>query len=114
ISVVDLKSRRQIAAIGAGEEPTEARIAPDGKTLVVPNRRGNSVSLVDPVARAVRAFFEGCPGATDAVILPHSSKAFVACAGGHQVMAIALARPDAHPAQPDRLEAMMDVGRAPV
>jgi DNA-binding beta-propeller fold protein YncE len=29
-------------------------------------------------------------------------------------MAIALARKDAHPAQPDRLEALMDVGRAPV
>ena len=114
ISVVDLKTRRQIAAIGAGEEPTEARITPDGKTLVVPNRRGNSVSLIDPAARTVRAFFEGCPGATDAVILPDSSKAFVACAGGHQVMAIALARFDARPAQPDRLESLMDVGRAPV
>jgi YVTN family beta-propeller protein len=114
ISVVDLKTRRQTAAIGAGEEPTEARVSPDGKTVVVPNRRGNSVSLIDPAARAVRAFFEGCPGAADAVILPDSSKAFVACAGGHQVMAIALARPDDQPAQPDRLEALMDVGRAPV
>jgi DNA-binding beta-propeller fold protein YncE len=92
----------------------EALPAPDGKTVVVPNRRGHSVSLVDPAARGVRAFFEGCQGASDAVVLPDSSKAFVACSGGHQVMAIALARPDAHPAQPDRLEALMDVGRAPV
>jgi YVTN family beta-propeller protein len=114
ISVVDLRSRRQIAAIGAGEEPVEARVTPDGKTLVVPNRGGNSVSLVDPAMRGVRAYFEGCPGAADAVILPDSSKAFVACAGGHQVMAIALAHPEAHPAQPDRLEALLDVGRAPV
>jgi len=82
--------------------------------VVVPNRRGNSVSLVDPAAKRVRAYFEGCPGASDAVVLPDSSKAFVACSGGHQVMAIALARPDAHPAQTDRLEAMLDVGRAPV
>jgi DNA-binding beta-propeller fold protein YncE len=29
-------------------------------------------------------------------------------------MAIALARPEARPGQPDRLEAMLDVGRAPV
>ena len=114
ISVLDLKARREIAAIGAGEEPVEARPAPDGKTVVVPNRRGNSVSLVDPAMRGVRAYFEGCPGASDAVVLPDSSKAFVACSGGHQVMAIALARPDAHPATPDRLEAMLDVGRAPV
>jgi YVTN family beta-propeller protein len=114
ISVLDLKARREIAAIGAGEEPVQALPAPDGKTVVVPNRRGHSVSLVDPAARGVRAFFEGCPGASDAVVLPDSSKAFVACSGGHQVMAIALARPDARPAQPDRLEALMDVGRAPV
>jgi len=114
ISVLDLKARREIATIGAGEEPVEARPAPDGKTVVVPNRRGNSVSLVDPAMHGVRAYFEGCSAASDAVILPDSSKAFVACSGGHQVMAIALARPEAHPATPDRLEAMLDVGRAPV
>jgi YVTN family beta-propeller protein len=118
ISIVDLKARRQIALIGAGEEPVEARVSPDGKTLVVPNRAGNSVSIVDaaarPPAQSVRAVFEGCPGAADAVILPDSSKAFVACAGGHQLMAIALAHSQTHPDQPDRLEAFMDVGRAPL
>ena len=114
ISVLDLKARREIAAIGAGEEPVEARPSPDGKTVVVPNRRGNSVSLVDPAMKGVRAYFTGCPGASDAVVLPDSSKAFVACSGGREVMAIALARPEAHPPQPDRLEAMLDVGRAPV
>ena len=118
ISVLDLKARREIALIGAGEEPVAARITPDGMTLVVANRRGNSVSIVDPAARSVRSVFEGCPGAADAVILPDSTKAFVACAGGHQVVAIALARsesrPDGRPAQADRLEAFMNVGRAPV
>ena len=114
ISVLDLKARREMATIGAGEEPVEAVASPDGKTVVVPNRRGNSVSLVDPALGKVRAYFEGCPGASDTVVLPDSSKAFVACSGGHQVMAIALARADAHPARPDRLEAMLDVGRGPV
>lgn len=110
VSVVDLKARREVAQIGAGEAPAEARVAPDGKTVVVPNRAGSSVSLIDTAQRRVRAFFAGCPGAGDAVVLPDSSKAFVACSGGHQVMAIALA----HAGQPDRLEALMDVGRAPV
>jgi YVTN family beta-propeller protein len=118
ISVLDLNVRREIAQIGAGEEPIAVRISPDGKTLVVANRRGNSVSLIDPAARppaqSVRQVFEGCPGATDAVILPDSSKAFVACAAGHQVMVIALAHSKTNPAQPDRLETLMDVGRAPV
>jgi DNA-binding beta-propeller fold protein YncE len=122
--VIDLKARREIAAIGAGEEPVAARISPDGKTLAVANRKGNSVSLIDPAARQVRQVFEGCPGASDAVILPDSSKVFVACAAGHQIMAIALARAEAHPAQtgptqpiaaqPDRLEALLDVGQSPL
>jgi YVTN family beta-propeller protein len=114
ISVLDLKSRREIAQIGAGEGPVATRLSPDGKTLVVANRLGNSVSLIDPAALAVRAVFPGCPGADDAVVLPDSSKAFVACSGGHQIMAIALARPRANPPVPDRLEALLDVGHAPV
>ena len=114
VSVIDLIAHRQIAQIGTGEEPMEARVTPDGKTLVVPNRRGNSVSVIDPKARRVRSVFVGCPGASDAVILPDSSKTFVACSGGHQVMAISLARPEIRPGVPDRLEAMLDVGRAPL
>lgn len=118
VSFVDLESRREVAVVGVGEEPVSARISPDGKSLAVANRRGNSVSIVDPAARRVRSVFEGCPGASDVAILPDSSKAFVACSGGHQVMAIALARhdpqPGSQPAQPDRLEALMDVGRGPM
>lgn len=114
ISVVDLKARREIAAIGVGDDPVAARLSPDGKSLVVANRRGNSITVVDPEARRVRAVFEGCPGASSIVILPDSSKAFAACSAGHQVMAIALARPKADPPQPDRLETLMDVGRGPV
>jgi len=113
ISILDLKARREVAQIAAGEEPVSARIAPDGKTLVVANRRGNSVSIVDLAARTTRATFGDCPGASDAVVLPDSTKAFAACSAGHQVMAIVLAHSKAHPDQPDRLEAFMDVGRAP-
>jgi YVTN family beta-propeller protein len=126
ISVVDLKTRREIAAIGAGEEPVSAHLSADGNTLAVANRKAGSVSLIDPEARRVRQVFEGCPGASDTVILPDSSKVFVACAGGHQIMVIALARAasgpnktpgtkgEAQPAQPDRLEALLDVGQAPL
>ena len=114
ISVVDLKARQEIAQIGAGEEPAAARIAPDGRTLVVANRRGNSVSVIDAAARKVRAIFSNCPGASDVTILHDSSKAFIACSAGHQVMAIALADSKFNPGQPDRLESLLDVGRAPV
>ncbi|MDR3750157.1 MAG: YncE family protein [Terracidiphilus sp.] len=114
ISVLDMKARSEIAQIGTGEEPASTRLSPDGKTLVVANRGGNSVSLIDPGTRTVRSVFTGCPGADDAVILPDSSKAFVACSSGHQIMAITLAHPKSNPAQLDRLEALLDVGHAPV
>jgi YVTN family beta-propeller protein len=114
VSIVDLKSRREIAVIGVGDQPSAVRVAPDGQSLVVANRRGNSVTIIDPDSRRIRAVFEGCPGASAIVILPDSTKAFAACSAGHQVMAIVLAHSQANPAQPDRLEALMDVGRAPV
>jgi YVTN family beta-propeller protein len=135
VSVLELKTRREVAQIETGEQPVALGISPDGKTLVVANRRGNSVTIADltnlsslsstvdltrrPSARSVRAVIDGCPGANDAVILPDSSKAFVACSAGHQVMAIALAHQksgDSPPqgSQTDRLETFMDVGRGPV
>ena len=114
ISVLDLEARRELAQIPAGDQPVAARLAPDGKTLVVANQGGNSVTIIDASTNKPRAAFAGCPGASEVVIVPDSSKAFVPCSTGHQVMVVALAQPDAHPAQPDRLETLMDVGRAPV
>jgi YVTN family beta-propeller protein len=110
ISVIDLKNRRELSQIGVGEQPVAARLTPDGKTLAVANKLGSSVSLFDAGSMTLRAVFSGCPGAGDPVVIPDSSKAFVPCTGGHQIMAIALA----HASQPDRLEALIDVGRNPV
>jgi YVTN family beta-propeller protein len=69
----------------------------------------------------LRAAFSGCVGATDTLILPDSSKAFVACSGGHQVMAVSLAAaPDSWAAKQnpslltDRMLALLDVGKTPV
>jgi YVTN family beta-propeller protein len=114
VSVVDLSARRELTQIPAGDQPVAARLAPDGKSLVVADQGGNSVTIIDAVTYKPRATFPGCPGASEVVILPDSSKAFVPCSAGHQVMVVALAQPSARPAQPDRLEALMDVGRAPV
>jgi YVTN family beta-propeller protein len=118
VSVIDLKARREITQIAAGDQPDAATITPDGKSLVVTNRKGGSISIIDPVTRRVRAVFSGCPGAIDPIVLRDSSKAFVPCSEGHQVMVLALAHPENHPAdsgwEADRLETVMDVGRAPV
>ena len=125
VSVLDLFARRQVAVIGVGESPGLAKISPDGRTLVVSNRAGGSASIIDatvpPPQMRVRSVWSGCPGATDIAILPDSSKAFVACSSGHQVMAIQLA-PWSH-ATPghraartgsDALLAMLDTGKTPV
>jgi YVTN family beta-propeller protein len=114
ISVIDLDARRELAQVPAGDQPVAARLAPDGKTLVVADQGGNSAAVIDASTGHPRATFAGCPGASEVVILPDSSKAFVPCSTGHQVMVVALAQPDAHPSQPDRLETLMDVGHAPV
>jgi len=109
VSVLDLDHRRPAFTAAAGEQPGLARISPDGRSLVVTNRGSNSISIYaaapfdspDPALK-LRATFAHCPGATDAVILPDSSKAFVACSAGHQVMAIALASaPNSWPAKVD-------------
>jgi YVTN family beta-propeller protein len=145
VSVIDLDRRREIAVVGAGEQPGVARIAPDMRSLVVSNRGSGSVSIysvapylsshVQTPAQAtspqspapsapplrLRAAFSECPGATDVAILPDSSKAFIACSGGHQVMAISLAaEPGSWPARQDpaatsdHLLALLDVGVTPV
>ena len=127
VSVLDLDRRREIAVGPTGEGPGLALISPDMRSLVVTNRESGSVSIfnVAPANTApplqLRATISGCPGATDAVILPDSSKAFVACSGGHQVMAIGLAAaPDSWAAKQnpsllsDHMLALLDVGKAPV
>ncbi len=147
VSVIDLDRRREIAAVGTGEEPGLARVSPDMRSVVVSNRRSGSVSIYSAASYAspstlqpgspeapqpapqdgsdpplkFRAAFPDCPGATDIAILPDSSKAFIACSGGHQVMVISLAaavgswpaRQDPA-ATSDHLLTMLDVGTTPV
>jgi YVTN family beta-propeller protein len=120
VSVLDLDTRKVIATIGVGESPGLTRISPDNQTLVVTNRVGGSVTVVDGPTFKVRAVFPNCPGATDAVILPDSSKAFIACSAGHQVMVLALVRkpmpniPAIELEKSDRLLDFLDVGQSPI
>ncbi len=115
VSVLDLALRRQIGVIGAGVAPGMARIANDGKTLVITNRVSGSVSIADANLFKVRSSFDQCPGATDAIILPDSSKAFVTCSGGHQIMVIGLAHSTgSDPTPADVLLTFLDVGKTPL
>jgi YVTN family beta-propeller protein len=132
VSTLDLDRRREIAAAGTGEQPAVARISPDGRSLVVSNHSSGSVSIFDinpynigtkAPERAIRlrSTFSGCPGASDVVVLPDSSKAFVACSAGHQVMALNLAAAQSSWAAKqnpslttDRMLVLLDVGKTPV
>ena len=149
VSVIDLDTRREIGVVGTGEQPGLARISADGRSLVVSNRGSGSVSVFGldggptqpkhaldlPLLGSrremnsksslpkLRATFAGCPGATDIAILPYSpsTKAFIACSGGHQVMVVGLAQPAdswAVKQNPslglDHLLTLLDVGRTPV
>ncbi len=124
ITVIDLDARRAIATVSTGSRPESALVAPDGRSLVVANRRAGTITVYSVAMTGppltLRATFPGCPGATAPVILPDSSKAFVACSASHQVMALSLAAaPDSFAARQDsslltdRLIALLDVGDGP-
>lgn len=120
VSVLDLVARRQVGTVQAGERPGDLAVAPDNRTLVVANAGSGTVSVFGIEASGVRlrATFAGCPGAMSPVILPKSQKVYAACAGGHQVLAVALAargevaRQDVALAQ-DHLLTFLNVGREP-
>ena len=125
VSVLDLQQRREIAVAGTGAGPGLARVSADNRSVVVSNRLGGSVSVydVDPSDAhplRLRSTFPGCPGATDIAILSDSTKAFIACSGSHQVLALWLAaardswRGKQDPSlQHDHLLALLDVGQTP-
>ena len=123
VSIIDLEARRVLASQPTGDKPSGLSIAPDGRTLVVTNFADGTTNLFSIDAKGAlnpRTTIPGCPGASSPVILPDSSKAFIACSGGHQVLAISLA---ADPASwnarqdssllADHLLATLDVGQNP-
>ena len=126
ITVFDVESRRALGTWPAGQDPEHLAVAPDGRTLVVANQgtgqgTGNvSVFSVEGGGLTPRATFAGCAGAAAVTVLPNSQKAFVACSGARQVMALSLAvAPDSYQARQDssatadHVLTLLDVGARP-
>jgi len=142
ISVLDLAARRTAGSVPTSAPPGDLLLAPDARTLIVALPSIGSVALFSvneplspqpsalhphPAATATvgpalvsRATFSGCSGATSPVILPDSSKAFLACPGSNQVLVLSLAvAPSAWAAQQDstltkdHLVALLDTGHGP-
>jgi YVTN family beta-propeller protein len=117
-----------------------ARVARDGRIVVVAERMGDSVSVIDTETMQVRSSVAVCRQPTDLQILPDSGKAFVVCSGSAQVAVVGLSSPteggldqrrlnesapakkrhdretetESHDFGPDRLLALLDVGATPV
>ncbi len=137
VTVLDLDTRRPLASYPTGAQPTSALLSPDSRTLLVTNQAAGTVTLFTPaipplpnqtpntkVGNAplltLRATLPTCPGPTAPVILPDSSKGFIACSAGHQVLVLALAADPASPAARqdptllvDHPLALLDVGQNP-
>jgi YVTN family beta-propeller protein len=118
-----LDRRAVVATLQVGGSPGLARVLPDGSTVVVSNRAGNSVSIIDADRLVVRAAINICIHPEDIAIMPDSSKAFVSCSGSGQVAVIALkhaVRQEKRQTQnendtpADKLLALLDVGKSPV
>lgn len=120
--ILDLVNRRVTANLPLDLLPSQVAVAPDGQSVLISSAANNSLTILTADESAMRwtmrARITGCSGADALAILPDSSKAFVACSHGHQVMAVALAwQKNAHAghseARPDALEAMLNVGQTP-
>jgi YVTN family beta-propeller protein len=114
VSVLDLEKRLVIGNVRVGSQPGLARVSPDGATVVVSNRGDNTVSVIDAKSLRVRSTLPVCRQPEDIAILPDSSKAFVACSGSSQVASLALSTNKSTGNEPDRVLALLDVGRTPV
>ena len=122
VSVIDLRARAVVGVIGTGEVPGAVAVSPDNTTLAVANTQAGSITLYEIGSKPLpqrRASFAGCPGARSLAIQPDSSKLFVACSAGRQVMVVGLraassTRMHGLPADEHaRLLALLDVGAEP-
>ncbi len=130
VSMIDLDAQRVVATIPTPAHPASAVISPDGRSLIVVFPDSGSVGLYavavsgtaspDKALRQ-RSVFNQCAAATNPVVLPDASKAFIACPGTNQVLVLQLAsEPGSWAARQnvnslsDHALALLDVGPDPM
>ena len=106
VSVIELEGKpREVTQVRVGLHPSEVLLSPDGTRLYVANVGGDSVSVIDPVARQVVATLNtkadpSLPwgSLSDGLALSEDGRTlFVANAGLNAVACIRLDQPDAPP-----------------
>lgn len=122
LTVLDLTQHHVLASVPLGTNATSTAIAVDGHTIIVPLNAArinnsepvSSVAIVDTVKLQVRAriLLPGCVSPGETVILPDSTKAFIACGGTNLVAAVQLKTTNGK-SDRDALLCLMTVGHSP-
>jgi YVTN family beta-propeller protein len=89
---MDVASRAIVAHAGTGHEPVLARVTPDGKTLLVVNRRDATLGIHDSVSLIRRGSVLVVSQPEAVVVLPDSSIAFVLSRSERRISVVDLRR----------------------
>ncbi len=89
---IDVRSRAIIARAATGLEPVLAHVTPDGKTVVVVNRRDGTLGMHDAVTLAQRGSVSVVGQPEDVAVLPDSSLAFVLSRSERRISVVDLRR----------------------
>jgi YVTN family beta-propeller protein len=89
---IDVRSRTVVGRATTGHGPVLAHVTPNGKTVLVVNRRDGSVGIHDATTLALRASIAVVAQPEDVVVLPDSSKAFVLSRSERRISVVDLRR----------------------
>jgi YVTN family beta-propeller protein len=77
LTAIDCDSRRVIAHSATGAQPVAARVSPDGKLVLVLNRKDSTVGIYDAATLQLKNTVGVIPDPEDAAILLDNSAAFI-------------------------------------
>src|SRR5580693_5341494 len=89
---IDCRTGQIVGRARTGKRPWLARVTPDGKQIVVPNRDDSTVQIFDAATLASLAIIGVAAHPEQVAILPDDSVAFVSATGSNEVSAIDLKR----------------------
>src|SRR5437016_7790158 len=92
VLAIDIHSHAIVARGHTGREPVMAKITPDGRTLLVVNRRDGSRGIHDAEPLPLRSSVFVVPLPDDIAVLPDSSLAFVMSRSERQLSVVDLRR----------------------
>jgi YVTN family beta-propeller protein len=89
---IDCQTHATLAHAKTGGGPVLARVTPDGKTILVVNKREGSLGIHDAVTLASRTTVGVVPQPEDVAVTPDSSLAFVLSRSEHRLSVVDLRR----------------------